>query len=591
MCGIIGGIRAEPVFLERAAKGFAYRGPDATHFFDDGNVQLGHHRLSIIDTSSAADQPFWDDEQEFGIVFNGEIYNFREIREELKKDYAFRTSSDTEVVVSAFKKWGIDCVRRFRGMFAFVIYDRKAQKLFLFRDHAGIKPLYYSSAAGSFVFSSELKGITQYYVQSALPLSRSAQAIDLYSVLGYVPSPHTLYEGIWKLPKSSCAEVDCSVATPVVRVETYQGEVSDGATGATIADVIEQRTLEHLEADVPVGLFFSGGTDSSLLATILHKHRIALKTFSVRMKGKQEDEACFTAIAKHLEIEPTIVDFGVQEFDEVYPTIVRQIDEPIFDNSLFPTFFLAREAAKQVKVVLSGEGGDELFLGYPRQKALAGFTRKQEALTWWDRVYKYTPSFPGKNALFERIFIWADQPISYYLVRMSPAKDRSSFRAWAAAKVVLSQAVVEPTGLDREWYLENDLLKKLDMATSFASIEGRVPLLDKDVFQMAQTIQSARHMEGGVGKSLLKKQLAAYLPKSFVYRGKSGFGMDMREYFVESKYLREDLVKASRFLDSENILENEVYRHPDAYIRRYPNYCLSLVQLYFALQNNEQKQG
>ncbi len=587
MCGIIGGIHTQSRSLERAAEGFAYRGPDSTHFFDDGKVQLGHHRLSIIDTSSAADQPFWDATREIGIVFNGEIYNYRDIRAELASDYEFSTQSDTEVVVYAFKKWGVDCVQRFRGMFACAIYDRRVDKLYLLRDHAGIKPLYFANTGGSFLFSSELKGITRYYRETGHPLVRDTRAIELYSVFGYVPSPYTLYCGIEKLPKMSWAEVDCSAKVPTVRIEPYHLETSQIHTQEALAECIERRTLEHLEADVPVGLFFSGGTDSSLLATILHKYRIQLKTYSVRMEKKQEDEACFTAIADHLGVEPRIIDFGVPQFDEVYPVITRQMDEPLFDNSLFPTFYLAREAAKEVKVVLSGEGGDELFLGYARQAKLAHLQARREGITWLDKLYKYTPSFPAKNALFERLFLLAGQALSYYLVCMSPAKDRSSAQAWVAAKDLLERSLVEPTGLDREWYLENDLLKKLDMATSFASIEGRVPLLDKDVFQAAQAFSAAQHQAGGVAKSLLKHILALTVPKELVYRGKSGFGMDMHTYFSQSEYLYQDLLQASRSLDAEGTLKNKVYADPAMYIRRYPNYCLSLILLYHSLRNNE----
>lgn len=587
MCGIIGGIRVRPDSLERAAESFAYRGPDSTHFFDDGKVQLGHHRLSIIDTSSAADQPFWDAAREIGIVFNGEIYNFRDIRAELATDYDFRTQSDTEVVVYAFKKWGVQCVQRFRGMFACAIYDRRVDKLYLLRDHAGIKPLYYAEMNGTFLFSSELKGITRYVRETGQALVRDARAIELYAVLGYVPSPHTLYQGIHKLPKMSWAEVDCSTPVPMVHIERYGLEASQIQSEDELAELIERRTLEHLEADVPVGLFFSGGTDSSLLATILHKHDINLKTYSVRMEKKQEDEAYFTAIADRLSVEPHVVDFGVPEFDEVYPLITQRIDEPMFDNSLFPTFYLAREAAKEVKVVLSGEGGDELFLGYGRQAKLAHLQMKREGVTWLDKLYKYTPSFPAKNALFERLFLFAGQALSYYLVCMSPAKDRSTVHAWATAKEALAQTLVEPTGLDREWYLENDLLKKLDMATSFASIEGRVPLLDKNVFQAAQKSSPGQHLEGGVAKSLLKKILARFLPKELVYRGKSGFGMDMRTYFSKSAYLYNDLLKAAQYLQAEGVIKNTVYADPLMYIRRYPNYCLSLIMLYYCLLNNE----
>lgn len=590
MCGIIGSTQIERAALERAATTFAYRGPDATAYYFDAEVALGHHRLSIIDVSTRADQPMWDQEKSIGIVFNGEIYNFQALKTDLEKKYSFTTTSDTEVLIYAYREWGTSFVERLRGMFACAIYDTRTHELFLYRDAMGIKPIYYAYDQGFFAFSSELKGLTMLFQERGISLSVEKEALEEYSVFGYIPSPRTLYHSIRKLPRSSWLRFDL-VRKSSPEIYRYQYEDPVCQNEPELAALIEERMLEHLIADVPVGVFFSGGTDSSLIASILQKHQIKLKTYSIRMNGKEEDAKYFEAISKKLGIQAEVYSFDVKEFDEVYPLIMTRLDEPLCDNSLFPTYYLSRQAAKEVKVVLSGEGGDELFLGYPRDLVLQAVGKKLEGYTWLDRLYTALPFFPAKNKLFEHLFIWARQPLSYYLTHMSPARGFLTASAWKRVKSLITVAGTEPLALDREWYLENDLLKKLDIATSYASIEGRVPLLDRGIVANAARYQH-EHLQDGVLKAILKRILTRYLPSELVYRGKSGFGMNLHRYFASSRYLRTDLLAAIAYLPTQGMqLPRGLATNPDRFIRRAPNYCFGLVMLFHALKNVERAWG
>lgn len=588
MCGIVGvNERNEPLITESAGL-FRYRGPDAFGIFADDEVTLGHNRLSIIDLDQRSNQPMWDEAGEVVVVFNGEIYNFKELKEKLSGTYHFRTTSDTEVLLYLYREYGEEMTCHLHGMYAFAIYDTHKKKIYLFRDHAGIKPLYYTHHDGLFAFSSELKGLTHILKEKHGEVRLNQEGIDMYTVLGYIPSPTTLYKDIVKIERSSFLIFDLE-NNRIEKTGSFIPKVAEVREVKTLANTVEQSILSHLVADVPVGVFFSGGTDSSLIAAVLHTHHINLDTFSIRLKGKKEDEKYFKLIAQHLGIKAHVFDFDVKEFDDIYNEVMEKLDEPLSDNSLFPTYYLSKQAARSVKVILSGEGGDEYFYGYPRSKVLSGFNPKKcdFKITALDRLYFTTPSFFGKNRLFERLFQVAGQPISYYLVHMSPARDLATLAQWRRTKEEFRRKGVLPMAFDQVFYLENDPLRKTDLATSYNSIEGRVPLLDSNIVLNAPYFARA-HLDGGILKASLKKILARYLPAELVYRGKSGFGMDMRSYFRKSKYLKPDLHRALAFLSERKVIgmkwkEDDI----DRTIEKYPNYCLSLVSLYHAIQNNE----
>ena len=588
MCGIIGINEKNESLITESAELFCYRGPDAFGIFSDKQITLGHNRLSIIDLNTRSNQPMWDEAKEIAIVFNGEIYNFKELREKLSDKYHFHTTSDTEVVLYLYREYGEEMGRYLHGMYAFAIYDKNKKQIYLFRDHVGIKPLYYLYRDGLFAFSSELKGLTHIMKEKYGEVSINHEGINLYKVLGYIPSPHTLYKNIWKLERSSFLVFD--IATKhIQKITALKPIVKETNDFKDFSNIIEQTILNHLVSDVPVGVFFSGGTDSSLIAAVLHKHGVDLETFSIRMTRKKEDERYFQAIAKHLSLKSRVFDFGIKEFDEIYHEVMDRIDEPLSDSSLFPTYYLSKQSARFIKVILSGEGGDEYFYGYPRSKILFGFNSKKcdFHITILDRLYFTIPSFFGKNRLFEKLFQFVGQPISYYLVHMSPARDLATLAEWRRTKEEFRGKKVTPMEFDQKFYLENDPLRKTDLMTSYSSIEGRVPLLDANIVLNAPYFAN-KHLEGGVLKASLKKILTSYLPANLVYRGKSGFGMDMRAYFYESQHLKLDLNRAIKFLSERGVIDmkwkdNDIKRGID----KYPNFCFSLISLFYVMRNNE----
>ena len=585
MCGILGINKPNQTAIQEAAQTIAHRGPDMYGEWIDEQVSLGFDRLSIIDLDKRASQPMWDDAHEISVIFNGEIYNFRELKKELEKEFRFQTTSDTEVLLYGYKKYGPQFAERLHGMFAFAVYDTRSQSLILFRDHAGIKPLLYYFDGSVFCFASEMKALLELLGSQNIKLKLDREALNIYFALGYIPSPQTLYTHIKKVPRGSYIEFDLadkriSGATPIPLPKVGVRNESE------LFELIERVIVEQVVADVPVGVFFSGGTDSSLIASVLHKKGIDLETFSVALPERDKDKRYFSEIAAHLKLRRNEFDFGSREFDATYEPVMSRLDEPLAETSLFPTYFIAQKARERVKVVLSGEGGDELFFGYYQQAALARLRgRVDQNMTLLDHTYLASPDFKGKNALFQKLFAAAAQPISLYLSVSAPARDATSKDAWATGKRAVAY-VRDPLYFDRDIYLENDLLRKTDLTTSFNSIEGRVPLLDPRIVAAAPVFESA-FTSGKIWKPILKRMLEHNLPKHLVNRPKSGFGLPLKTSFETSLALKRDLAEAISFLASRNLLLMHLPRSRATLIERFPNACFALVSLYRTILNNE----
>lgn len=584
MCGIIGINEQNEELIRVAGQSFKYRGPDASAVFSDSSVTLGHYRLAIQDLDERSTQPMFDMDKKIGIVFNGEIYNFKEIKALLKEKYSFRTTSDTEVIIYAYKEWGIEMTAYIQGMFAIAIYDLEKQKVLLFRDHAGIKPLCYYAHNGTLVFASEIKGVLSALRKKGIVPSIDSKMIDLYMMLGYVPSPSTIYSDVLKLEKGTYAEYDL-IKKEISNRGTYKTSYTAVANKKEYFDLIEKKILAHLVSDVPVGVFFSGGTDSSLIAAVLSKHKINLETFSININYKSDDAFHFRKISEYLKLKSQVFDFGVKELDEIYEEVMSKIDEPSHDNSIFPTYFVSKKASKKVKVVLSGEGGDEYFYGYARSKVFYDLnTSTDYSVSFLDYLYLLLPSFKSKNYFFEKLFAAANKPFSYFLVS-SPLRDKASLRQWKIAKHEFKMRNLKPLDIDKEFYLENDLLRKTDFATSYVSIEGRLPLLDVDIIRNSNFVESEK-LSGGVQKAFLKEMLSQYLPKELVYRSKSGFGINIVAIFRESQFLKPDLVRAVKYLEAKGIYSVDC-SNISLMTEKYPHACFALVSLYRSIRNNE----
>ncbi len=588
MCGIIGINERNDRLMNAAMSAIRYRGPDAAGAYSDEFVTLGHDRLSIIDLDQRSTQPMWDTEMETCIVFNGEIYNFKELRAELEQEFQFQTTSDTEVLIYGHKKYGAHFVERLRGMFAYAIYDRREKKITLFRDHAGIKPLYYYHNDGLFLFASETKAVMRGLGLKHIRPTINETNLKMFYGFGYIPSPYTLYHNLHKVPRGSYLEYDLE-QDKIIGIEQFSSPISDPKSEAELFELIEKSILDHLVADVPVGIFFSGGTDSSLIASVLHAHGVDLEAFSIAVTGRSGDSNYFTAIAKTLGIRAQTYAFGVDDFNEIYEKVMQNIDEPSADISIFPTYFVSKKASSKVKVVLSGEGGDELFFGYDRQRILARMRSVHSRgvkLTLLERLLLYTPSFRGKNRIFEKLFAAFRQPLSTFILFMSPSRDITDPKAWMQAKETLLEVAHDPLYFDRDLYLENDLLRKTDVATMLNSIEGRVPLLDPLIISGAQNFEDT-YNPAGTSKPVLKRMLERYLPHDLVYRPKSGFGMSLPGILPKSPALAKDLNAAIEFLANRSLIFARLPKSRAQLVRRYPNLCLALICLYRSIENNE----
>ncbi len=576
MCGLLGTVGLSAQAFACGLPTIAYRGPDFTGEWSEGDVTLGHHRLAIVDLDRRSHQPFHY--HHYAIIFNGEIYNHEELRRTHLADHTFTTTSDTETILHLYERYGRDMLPLLSGMFAFVIHDREQKTLFLARDHAGIKPLYYYVQDGKLVCASEAKAILSVLAANGVHPDIRRDLLPAYFTFGYIPSPDSLYAGVQKLPAGHSAIFSLEKRSLEMPVAFSVNVAPAPATEEEAYALIEKKILSHLMADVPVGLFFSGGTDSSLIAAVLQKHNIQLKTYSVRMTHKPDDARYFEAISKQLSLTSQVVDFGVSEFDALYEEITSKIDEPIHDTSLFPTYFICRLAAKDVKVVLSGEGGDEFFLGYKRQKELMRLAARTSP-SFLSYVYRSTPELRGKNTLMLALSKKIDPYLYYLLATGISAHPKNLFAAYR--KLLGNQ----PLELDRTWYLENDLLKKLDIATSFASIEGRVPLVDSAVIAVARRFEN-RAFDNGVSKALLKRMLARYIPQELVYRGKSGFSIAPTTLLTTSPILKERVPVALNYLRG---LECWPFPYGEQDIpmlrERFPYLLFAALFLYHALTN------
>ena len=372
MCGIAGFFSPKNKFSEhdlfKMTQNLAHRGPDAEGFFYDELCGLGHQRLSILDLSEGANQPMWSANKRFVCVYNGEIYNFREIKLLLgQEQITFKTTSDTEVLIELFVKKGTEFVKDLNGIFAIAIYDTQQKKLFLFRDRLGVKPLYYYSGQHNFAFASELKSL----LTLGLPKVIDTGAMADFLHLGYIPAPDTIFENIYKLPSGNFLEITANES-----VMTSYWNAADNISRGTLND--ETQAVKELDSllkssvgmqmlsDVPLGVFLSGGIDSSIVASFAsHATEKKIKTFSIGFENEKFNEAPFARkVAQHLQTDHHELIISTREAQQHIANMIDVFDEPFADSSAIPTMLVSQLARKEVKVALSGDGGDELFFGY-----------------------------------------------------------------------------------------------------------------------------------------------------------------------------------------------------------------------------------
>lgn len=535
MCGILGQANKSAAF-DKAFSLIAHRGPDGEGRAEFGSVIFGHKRLSILDLSARSSQPMTLHQGKLAITFNGEIYNFAELRSELEKDGVhFLSTGDTEVILKGYERHGVDFFKRLQGMWAFAIYDARAQeKIILNRDPFGIKPLYYSlhGKGNTLVFGSELRSVA-----ACVPeLHPNKKAYQWFFNFGYFVAPETCYEEVNKLEPGRIISYDLTSRS--VRSEGSIELLHPDQSYPDLKTAVVEVVRAHYVSDVPVGVLFSGGTDSSLIAAISKSIGYNPTLFHVEIPGSA-DVAFAKKIAEHVGLPFEVVKMAPEVFVEEYEKILSSIDEPNGDLSLFVTHLLYSLVAGKSKVVLGGEGGDELFGGYYRHGVLKGKKFVDNALIeCLYRIVDLLPASPIKNRLFAQLsklpFKTNLAEAYAYESRMHPYGGSISYLAKEIESRVFSEdaevKVSEYLHPDLLLYLRNSLMYKGDISSMRYSIEARTPFLDRKLFSFLNNYKNGRYAEEQVSrKSDLKGLLAEYVPANLISRPKSGFSFPIHE--------------------------------------------------------------
>lgn len=604
MCGIAGVFRyrqeelVDRDVLQRMGDRLAHRGPDGEGFFCAPGVGLAHRRLAIIDLASGQ-QPMVNEDSSVAVVFNGEIYNYQEVRQQLQqKGCRFRTQSDTEVILRAFEFWGIASISHLRGMFAVAIWERRTDSLYLFRDRLGIKPLYYSRLAdGTVIFASELKSLWQHpQFQPVI----AEDAVADYVAYGYVPDPKTIYQGVYKLPPATCLCVRRK--TDALKPNLYWAlsfEPKQGRSGPALTEELmhelQQSVALHRIADVPIGAFLSGGIDSSAVVAMLAQlSDTPVQTCAIRFDDPAlNEEAYAELVAKRYKTDHTVRTVAAEDFSLI-DRMAEIFDEPFADSSALPTYRVCESARQRVKVALSGDGGDENFAGYRRYRMHVAEERARQALPSFIRrplfgllgqLYPkadWAPRWLRAKTTFQGLA--CDTLAGYFhAVSMVPDELRAQLFSRSFQRrlsgyhptVCMQQHVAEaPTNdplafiqyLDFKTYLVGDILTKVDRTSMAHGLEVRVPLLDHRFVEWAAQVPSGRKLHKGEGKYVFKKALAPYLPAKILRRPKQGFVLPLARAMREELFLKmESMIKSEHLLDSgifnPRFLQTMVLRH------------------------------
>jgi len=561
MCGITGFVRSDngPVagtadLITRMCQAIIHRGPDDHGVMIKGGAVLGMRRLSIIDLAGGH-QPISGEDESVTIVFNGEIYNFRELHSLLKsRGHTFQTHSDTEAIVHAYEEFGPSCVEHLRGMFAFAIWNERKKELFLARDRVGKKPLYYTvTSEGTFVFGSELKSLL---VHPEVKRNINLEAVDAYLTLGYVPDPQCIFRDIYKLPPGH----HLTFSENRVAIHKYwdfefspDPSMTPEACTRRLRELLDEAVRVRLVSDVPLGAFLSGGIDSSTVVGLMARHMgQPVKTFSIGFHEDSYSELKYARLTARKFATEHHEFFVTPEICDVVDDLVRHFDEPFADPSTIPTYMVSKLARDYVKVVLSGDGGDELFAGYTRyiiDRKRSGFGRLPAVIR---RKLMQPLSVKLPHGTLGRNYIHnvALDPIDRYLdsVSVFSTLNRqllytddfkkqlgtdggvlSEFRDYAAA-VKTGDPLDQLLNIDSKTYLPGDILTKVDRMSMAVSLEARVPLLDHKLIEFVMRIPARMKMSGLQTKYIFKKAVEDLVPEEILNRPKQGFGMPIEEW-------------------------------------------------------------
>lgn len=567
MCGICGFNFSDRTLLRSMTDRIRHRGPNAEGHFADKYVSLGSRRLSIIDLSKAANQPIFNEDKSIALVYNGEIYNFKEIKKILQeKGHRFTSNTDTEVVVHAYEEYGTGCLEHFNGFFGFALYDLKKKLIFLARDRLGIKPLYYYYDGKKFIFSSEIKAILE---DRTIKREVNNSALNKYLMFRYVSGEETIFRNIYRLKPGHMLLFDCK--NNKIKTEKYwdvktgTANHSEKAYGKNILELFKDSVEKRLMSDVPLGVYLSGGIDSSSVAAMMKNLGVRnISTYSVGFEhdaignelgyARKVSELLET---KHHEfvIKPSMVN--------ELPKIVWHLDEPLADPAAVPVYFLSKQATKSVTVVLTGDGADELFAGYDQYKFMAlgdkmRFVPKTLRRHFFpaiartmpkslmDKIYKYSTSTGPKmyerlgkflscvgendaKAYLEVVSVFDEEEKNHLTNEKYPVKniyDEMNREYFPDRKDYLNRVAY----MDLKTYLPEDLLMKPDKMCMAFGIEARVPFLDYRLVQYAFSIPSKFKLKGGTTKYIMKKSFRNLLPKEILHRKKQPFQVPLDQW-------------------------------------------------------------
>ncbi len=579
MCGIAGFIDfngdVNEATLIKMTDVIKHRGPDAGGYYfakkNNFNIGLGHRRLSVIDLNESANQPM--SKHGLRIVYNGEIYNYKEVRKKLiNLGYTFTTKSDTEVIISAFDYWGVNAVNQLIGMFVFVILDENNRKLFIFRDRAGVKPLYLYERNGLFLFASELKS---FHEIRTISLEIDTDALADYFRWGYIPTPKCIFQNCYKMRQGTYTILD--LQTGVIEEKKYWNifdfigkpplKIDDheviNETEALLKSAFEYRMV----ADVPVGVFLSGGYDSSLVTAILQKDRTQkIKTFTIGFENKNYDESKHAyKIAKHIGTEHHEFICTEKESKDIIGLLPDIYDEPFGDDSAIPTYLVSKLAKQQVTVALSADGGDEQFVGYNRYVKAIKLMRRMDNIP--DILLKNIgfglKSISRNNSILKKIGI---------ILYNNNYSDISAIQTLSLLEMSIQKLFIKnPTkmslsnpylkeenaifALEYQMYMQDDILAKIDRAGMAVSLEGREPFLDHRIAEWVIKLPVNVKYQNNTLKFLLKEITHKYIPKEIIQRPKKGFGIPI------NFWLRNDLsYLLDHYLAENRIKQQNIFR-------------------------------
>jgi asparagine synthase (glutamine-hydrolysing) len=572
MCGIAGFY--SDIFnkedLQTMVSKLRHRGPDADGIFFDQKIGLAHTRLSIQDLSPLANQPFYSASGRYIVIYNGEVYNFKELASQL--DVSLKTKSDTEVIVELFEKFGLSFADKLFGMFAIAIWDKEKRELCLFRDRLGVKPLYYYWDNKNFIFSSEMKALLELdSIKKNISLNNSS--ISSFLHLGYIPSPLTIYKNIYKAPSGSYIIINENE----FRIETFWSPEKKIQKINKIGYPEAKEELKHLLnssinyrliSDVPIGILLSGGIDSSLITAIAQKNSSSpLNTFTISYEDKDVDESKYAKdVADYLGTIHSEYRLTAQDAKAHLESIMDSFDEPYADSSALPAFLVSKLAGEKVKVLLSGEGGDELFMGYgtynwtrrftyPGMHAMrnvfAGFIDKFGGTKYKGRsaMFKYPDTSGIHSHIFSQEQYYFSEEDIKRILNPEHYAEFSLGQNFGEFQRTLSLSEKQ-SFFDIKYYLKDDLLTKMDMTSMLNSVEARTPLLDHRIVEFALNLPENYKFKNGTDKYILRDVLNDYVPKKYYTRPKKGFSIPL------NKWLKNDL----SYLLDEYLSEKEIKR-------------------------------